>query len=152
MIDDETKLKIIKLLELSRNNPNENEAKFAKEKADKVMKDNNITFADLFIQPVTGNNYGNPNPSPATYGTNGGNPSTEDFRVELRKKLADAEKQGMTKLIVKSGDLHKEMRANARMPMCCNAMRSVMKSSDIIIESPPLGNGSRLIIEYRLPR
>ena len=60
MVDDETKLKIVKLLELSRNNPNENEAKSAKEKVEKIMKENNITYEDLVMQSTIGNYSGYP--------------------------------------------------------------------------------------------
>jgi hypothetical protein len=50
MIDEELKVKIIRLFELSRNNPNRAEAESAKGKAEKLMKEYNITYEDLFIQ------------------------------------------------------------------------------------------------------
>ncbi|GMO70122.1 MAG: hypothetical protein Ta2A_18670 [Treponemataceae bacterium] len=56
MTDETIKLKIIRLFELSRNNSNGEEAKSAKEKAEKLMKDHNLTYEDLFVK-TTSNEY-----------------------------------------------------------------------------------------------
>lgn len=36
--------------------------------------------------------------------------------------------------------------------MCCNAMRELMQAGDRIIEQPTKGNGTRVTIEYCIPR
>ncbi|GMO70127.1 MAG: hypothetical protein Ta2A_18680 [Treponemataceae bacterium] len=57
MISNENISKIIRLLELSRNNSNINEANSAKEKAEKTMKKYNVTYEDIFIQKTNSRYY-----------------------------------------------------------------------------------------------
>jgi 5-methylcytosine-specific restriction protein A len=79
-----------------------------------------------------------------------------DFAGELQRILTDAEQRGLTAIRVNSGELHRRVGGypgqNHRMPMCCSAMRAMMRSGDSIIQQPPKGNGASLIIEYLLPR
>ena len=39
-------------------------------------------------------------------------------------------------------------KRNHRMPMCCSVMREIMKGNDVIIDSPPKGNGASLKTKY----
>lgn len=82
--------------------------------------------------------------------------TVEDFRAELERQLAAAAREGKTSVRISAGELHRAVGGypgrNHRMPMCCQAMRSVKTDSDKTVESPPKGNGARLTIEYRLPR
>jgi hypothetical protein len=77
-----------------------------------------------------------------------------DFTGELQKILAEAKQKGLTSILVNAGDLHRRAGEypgpNHRMPMCCSAMRKMMKDGDSIVKSPPLGNGASLTIEYQL--
>jgi 5-methylcytosine-specific restriction protein A len=79
-----------------------------------------------------------------------------DFYGELQEIFFSAEKQGLSKISVNSGELHRRVGGypgpNHRMPSCCSAMRSVMRYGDRITQSPPKGNGASLTIEYQLPR
>jgi 5-methylcytosine-specific restriction protein A len=79
-----------------------------------------------------------------------------DFAGELQKILADAKQRGLPNIRAKSGDLHRRVGgypgSNHRMPMCCSAMRAMMKDGDIIVEQPPKGNGASLTLEYQLSR
>jgi hypothetical protein len=66
----------------------------------------------------------------------------------LMMKINNAKEAGVTSIILKSGDIHKELRLVSRMPMVCGAMRKLMKNNDVIHRQPPKGNGSTLEIEY----
>ncbi len=81
---------------------------------------------------------------------------TYDFRQTLLDRFAAAEREGVTSLLVKAGDLHREVGGypglKHRMPSCCAALRGAMQPGDQFIYVPPKGNGASLTIEYRLPR
>ena len=83
-------------------------------------------------------------------------PKTEDFRIALTETFQEATNQGLPFVEIRSGDLHKELGANFgrnnRMPSCCGAMYSLMQLDDVILQSPPKGRGSNLIIRYNIPR
>lgn len=78
--------------------------------------------------------------------------TTDTFRTALIQVFSEAEKKGLPFIDVRSGDLHSRVGATARMPSCCNAMRSLCDSSDVIVTAPPKGNGANLIIRYQIPR
>lgn len=63
---------------------------------------------------------------------------------KINKLFLDGNKD----VILKSGDIAKELGVKNRMPTICSAMRKAMKKNDIILEQPPKGNGTRLIIKY----
>jgi 5-methylcytosine-specific restriction protein A len=79
-----------------------------------------------------------------------------DFHAELQRIFNSAEKQGLRKISVNAGDLHRRVGnypgRNHRMPMCCSAMRVEMRNGDEIVQSPPRGNGASFTVEYMLPR
>ena len=67
--------------------------------------------------------------------------TTDDIRkhiLELKKAAKDA---GKTFIILKSGDIHKELNLKSRMPQVCNAMRQSMNEGDIVF-TPFMGIGS----------
>jgi len=74
--------------------------------------------------------------------------------VEVIGHLADmldsARRAGEEYLIVRSSELHKELGLVSRMPTVCDAMYKLKELDDRILEAPPKGRGSRLIIEYKL--
>lgn len=77
------------------------------------------------------------------------------FREELCRKLHEAEQNGASFLEVKAGDLHRIVGgypgADARMPICCSVMKSVLrKRGGSIVQEPPKGNGASLTIRYQL--
>ena len=74
--------------------------------------------------------------------------STEDIRhyiVELKKAAKDRESNF---IVLKSGDIHKELNLKSRMPQVCNAMRQSMKEGDIVLHTTPSGNSSTIEIKY----
>ena len=50
------------------------------------------------------------------------------------------------------GELNKRVGGQNQMMQVCSAMRSLMRDGDETLESPPKGNGSRLVIRYKIPR
>jgi len=78
--------------------------------------------------------------------------TTDGFREALRLLLLEASQRGLPQLDVRSGELHKLVGGRNQMPQVCSAMRSLMEESDAVLESPPKGNGSRLVIRYKVPR
>ena len=51
---------------------------------------------------------------------------------------------------IRSGNIAKDQNANNRMPTICGAMRKIMSEQDIVIQTPPKGNGSNLVIRYKI--
>lgn len=82
--------------------------------------------------------------------------STADFRRVLDTKLRTASASGADHLDVRAGELHRNLGGypgpDHRMPTCCAAMRSAMRSGDVVLAEPPKGTGASLTIRYRLPR
>jgi len=75
---------------------------------------------------------------------------TADIVIFIEDKLRAAEASGAASIRIKSGYIHKELGLVSRMPMVCQAMRKLMKDTDVILYQPPKGNGATLEIEYKL--
>ena len=76
--------------------------------------------------------------------------TTDDIRqhiLELKKAAKDA---GKTFIILKSGDIHKELNLKSAMPKVCNAMRQSMNEGDIVLHTTPSGNSSTIEIQYNV--
>ena len=74
--------------------------------------------------------------------------STDDIRqhiLELKKAAKDA---GKSFIILKSGNIHKELKLKSAMPQVCNAMRQSMNDGDIVLHTTPSGNSSTIEIQY----
>jgi hypothetical protein len=84
--------------------------------------------------------------------TSSGKITTDDFREAIRRLFVEAAQRGPPHLDVRSGELNKRVGGQNQMPQVCSAMKSLMREGDLIIESPPKGNGSRLVIRYKIPR
>lgn len=78
------------------------------------------------------------------------------FRNAIDAILVQSEDRGLSFVDIRSGDLHRKVGGypgpSHRMPICCSVMRSIMGSNDVVIQSPPKGNGATLVIRYSLPR
>ena len=61
-----------------------------------------------------------------------------------------AKDAGKTFIILKSGDIHKELNLKSRMPQVCNAMRQSMNEGDIVLHTTPSGNSSTIEIQYNV--
>lgn len=88
--------------------------------------------------------------------TDGATPTAEEFRSRLNGLLREAELAGEPYLDVGAGDLHRLVGAypgpKHRMPTCCQVMRTMMQSGDLVLKAPPSGAGAALTIRYRFPR
>ena len=76
--------------------------------------------------------------------------TTDDIRqyiLELKKAAKDA---GKSFIVLKSGDIHKELNLKSRMPQVCNAMRQSMNEGDIVLHTTPSGNSSTIEIQYNV--
>ncbi len=76
--------------------------------------------------------------------------STEDIRNHIQTLKENARLEGKTILVLKSGDIHKELDLKNYMPSVCNAMRQSMRPGDKILHTTPSGNSSTIEIEYKL--
>ena len=76
--------------------------------------------------------------------------STDDIRqyiVELKKS---AKASGKNFIVLKSGDIHKELKLKSAMPQVCNAMRQSMNEGDVVLHTTPSGNSSTIEIQYNV--
>ena len=76
--------------------------------------------------------------------------TTDDIRqyiLELKKAAKDA---GKSFIVLKSGDIHKELNLKSIMPQVCNAMRQSMNEGDIVLHTTPSGNSSTIEIQYNV--
>ena len=74
--------------------------------------------------------------------------STDDIRqyiVELKKS---SKASGKNFIVLKSGDIHKELKLKSAMPQVCNAMRQTMNEGDAVLHTTPSGNSSTIEIQY----
>lgn len=57
---------------------------------------------------------------------------------------------GYDNLILRSGDVQKDLGVSNRVPSICMAMRDCMQPGDVVLEEPPSGFSTRLTIKYDL--
>lgn len=94
-----------------------------------------------------------PTPAPASGRTRPNKPGIDEFREQLRDKLAEASAEGKDKVSVAAFDLHRTLLAfpspHHQMPACCRAMRAEMRGGDELLTQK---DGPGLLIRYALPR
>ena len=76
--------------------------------------------------------------------------STKEIREYIQQRKKDAKSKGQTSLVLRSGDVHKELNLKSRLPMVCNAMRQCMELGDVVLHTTPKGNSSTIEIMYNL--
>ena len=76
--------------------------------------------------------------------------TTDDIRRYIADMKVSARASGEKVLVLRSGDLHKELGLKNAMPTVCNAMYQSMKDSDAILYTTPSGFSSTIEIEYKL--
>lgn len=77
--------------------------------------------------------------------------TTDDIRNYLLEKLKNAKDRGLDHLIIKAGDVGKEIGLKNRTPMICDAMRSIPGFGNYEeLYRPPKGKGTRLKHKYFL--
>src|SRR6266568_4754778 len=83
-------------------------------------------------------------------------PTAQDFRAELQRMLADANRNAQTYLDVDARDLRNRLSTSPdasgeEMQQVCAAMKDESQSRDVVLEAPG-GQNSPLFIRYALPR
>ena len=76
--------------------------------------------------------------------------TTEDIRRYIISLITTAKNAGKSCIILRSGDIHKELMLKNAMPQVCNAMRQAMKEGDVVVHTTPSGNSSTIEIQYNL--
>lgn len=74
--------------------------------------------------------------------------TTDDIRQHIFKLKIAAKDSGKAFIVLKSGDIHKELGLKNAMPQVCNAMRQSMNEGDIVLHTTPSGNSSTIEIQY----
>ena len=74
--------------------------------------------------------------------------STDDIRQYIVKLKKSAKMSGKNFIVLKSGDIHKELKLKSAMPQVCNAMRQSMNEGDVVLHTTPSGNSSTIEIQY----
>jgi len=74
------------------------------------------------------------------------------IETELRRQLAHAQNAGLPYIDIKAGDLHKDVKGQARVPLLCHVMRKLMESGDRVLHEPASGQSTSVVIRYVLPR
>ena len=73
---------------------------------------------------------------------------TEDIRRYIVELKAYAKNVGKQLIVLKSGDIHKDLNLKNAMPQVCNAMRQAMNAGDVVLHTTPSGNSSTIEIQY----
>ena len=76
--------------------------------------------------------------------------TTDDIRQHILELKKSAKEVGKPFIILKSGDIHKELNLKSAMPQVCNAMRQSMNDGDIVLHTTPSGNSSTIQIQYNI--
>ena len=76
--------------------------------------------------------------------------TTDDIRQRILELKKSAKEEGKTFIILKSGNIHKELKLKSAMPQVCNAMRQSMNDGDIVLHTTPSGNSSTIEIQYNV--
>jgi len=83
-------------------------------------------------------------------------PGRSAFEAALERIFASAAAAGQSSVTVTAAELHAIVGGypgrNHRMPLCCQVMRDAMRPGDVVVQSPPSGQGATLTVQYRLPR
>ena len=76
--------------------------------------------------------------------------TTDDIRQYISRLKKSAKETGKVSIVLKSGDIHRDLKLKNAMPQVCNAMRQSMKDGDIVIHTTPSGNSSTIEIQYHV--
>ena len=76
--------------------------------------------------------------------------TTDDICHHILELKKIAKNAGKTFIILKSGDIHKDMNLKSQLPQVCNAMRKSMNEGDIVLHTTPSGNSSTIEIKYNV--
>ena len=74
----------------------------------------------------------------------------QEIREYIIACKVEAKSKGQTVLVLRSGDVHKDLNLSKRMPSVCNAMYQCMELGDKVLHTTPSGKSSTIEIEYKL--
>ena len=74
--------------------------------------------------------------------------TTDDIRQYIDNLKKAAKATGKDFIVLRSGDIHKELNLKSSLPKVCNAMRQSMIDGDVVIHTTPSGNSSTIEIKY----
>ena len=72
--------------------------------------------------------------------------TTKQIREYIQELKIKAKESGKTTLVLRSGDIHKDLNLKDSMPSVCNAMRQSMNPYDVVLHTTPSGNSSTIEI------
>lgn len=72
------------------------------------------------------------------------------IQIALLNCLEKAKKKGLQSIDIKASDIHKNLELHDLMPSVCNAMRSIMRCKDEIVNETESGNSSTFEVRYYL--
>lgn len=75
---------------------------------------------------------------------------TSQIQLYIQGILDQCRQIGVSEAVLISGNIHRKMGLENRMPTVCQAMRKIMKVGDEVLFETPSGNSSTLRIIYRL--
>ena len=75
---------------------------------------------------------------------------TDDIRRYIGDLKAIARAEGKSSIVLRSGEIHKDLDLKNAMPQVCNAMRQSMGEGDVVLHTTPSGNSSTIEIQYKL--
>lgn len=75
--------------------------------------------------------------------------TTNDIREFICGLKRTAKANGKSTLVLRSGNIHKDLNLKDSMPQVCNAMRQAMNTGDTILHTTPSGNSSTIEIQYK---
>ena len=76
--------------------------------------------------------------------------TTDDIRQYILALKSAAKNEGKPFVVLKSGNIHKELNLKSAMPQVCNAMRQSMNEGDVVLHTTPSGNSSTIEIQYNV--
>lgn len=76
--------------------------------------------------------------------------STSEIEEFINEVLLKSKREGHEYVDIVSGDIHKQMHLNNKMPSVCNAMYKLKKENDVILNTTPSGKSSTIKIRYYL--
>ena len=75
---------------------------------------------------------------------------TADIRNYISDLKEEAARNGLTHLVLKANDIHKDLGLKSRMPAVCNAMKQSMKPGDTVLHETNSGFSSTYEVKYLL--
>ena len=76
--------------------------------------------------------------------------TTDDIYEYIEELKRAAKAVGKEFIVLRSGEIHRELKLKSALPQVCNAMRRSMNESDIVLHSTPSGYSSTIEIQYNI--